>query len=49
VAGRGELPHEQKLELDVRYVENMSLGLDLKILWRTFVQVFRRNQVYQRW
>ena len=49
VSGRGELPHAEKLELDVHYVENASLGLDLRIIWRTVVLVFRRKHVYQRW
>lgn len=49
VAGRGDLPHEEKLELDVEYVENAGLRLDARILWRTFVQVFRRKQIYQKW
>jgi lipopolysaccharide/colanic/teichoic acid biosynthesis glycosyltransferase len=47
--GRGELPHEEKLEIDVQYVERMSLGLDLRILWRTFTGMFGRKQVYQKW
>lgn len=48
VQGRGELPHAEKLEIDVQYVEKMSLGLDLRILWRT---VFGRGRgdVYQKW
>ncbi len=49
ITGRGALPHEEKLELDVRYVENAGIGLDLKILWRTVVQTFRRKQIYQQW
>lgn len=49
VAGRGDLPHDEKLELDVQYVENASLWLDVKILWRTFLYAFRRKQIYQRW
>ena len=49
VQGRGELPHEEKLELDVQYVENASLRLDLKILFRTLLQVFGRRKVYQKW
>ena len=49
VAGRGELPHEEKLELDVQYVENASLRLDLKLIFRTFAQVFRRKKIYQKW
>jgi len=46
--GRGELPHGQKLEIDVEYVEQMSLRLDLRILWRT-VRMFSGRNVYQKW
>jgi len=49
LAGRGELPHEEKLELDVQYVENASLRLDLKIIFRTVLLVFKRGQIYQKW
>jgi lipopolysaccharide/colanic/teichoic acid biosynthesis glycosyltransferase len=49
VAGRGELPHADKLEIDVQYVERAGLWLDLKILWWTAAGLVRRKQVYQRW
>lgn len=49
IMGRGEVPHEEKLEIDVQYVERMSLWLDLKILWRTFRQGFGRRTAYQKW
>ena len=49
VAGRGDIPHEEKLELDVQYVENASLWLDLKLILRTFLHIFRRKQIYQKW
>ena len=49
IMGRGEVPHEEKLEFDVQYVERMSLWLDLKILWRTFRQGFGRRTAYQKW
>ncbi len=49
VAGRGNIPHEEKLELDVQYVENAGLWLDLKLLFRTVLQVFRGRQIYQKW
>jgi lipopolysaccharide/colanic/teichoic acid biosynthesis glycosyltransferase len=35
VNGRAGLPWEQRIELDVWYVDNRSLGLDLRILART--------------
>ncbi len=49
VAGRGNIPHEEKLELDVQYVENAGLWLDLKLILRTVLHVFRRRQIYQKW
>jgi lipopolysaccharide/colanic/teichoic acid biosynthesis glycosyltransferase len=49
IHGRGELPHEQKLELDVQYVEQMSLRRDLAILVRGLAAILRRRGVYQKW
>jgi len=49
VQGRGEVPHEEKLEIDVRYVEEMSLGLDLRILCWTIAKGFGRQTAYQKW
>ncbi|MBL7133238.1 MAG: sugar transferase [Phycisphaerae bacterium] len=47
--GRGNMTHEQKLEIDVFYVENADFRLDMKIILRTFLQVFRRrDEVYER-
>lgn len=43
VSGRNCLGWDQRLELDAQYVENMSLGQDLRILWRTLVTVIRRE------
>ena len=48
VSGRGELMREEKLELDVRYVENASFWLDLKIIFITIFQVFRRKSIYEK-
>jgi Bacterial sugar transferase len=36
-----ELPFSKWLELDLRYIENWSLLLDLKILFRTIPAVLR--------
>ncbi len=48
ISGRGELTREDKLELDVKYVETASLWLDLKIILRTIAQVFRRKSIYEK-
>lgn len=41
VKGRNALTWEEKFHLDVWYVDNRSLGLDLRILWCTVVEVLR--------
>jgi lipopolysaccharide/colanic/teichoic acid biosynthesis glycosyltransferase len=45
VNGRNALSWEQKFELDVWYVENLSLRLDARILWLTIATVFRGRGV----
>lgn len=39
VSGRNSLSWEEKFRLDVWYVDNWSLWLDLRILWRTVAKV----------
>lgn len=47
--GRGGLTHEEKIELDLHYVDNSSLWLDAKILFRTAMNVVtRRGEVYEQ-
>ena len=42
VSGRsGITDFEKVVELDTEYITNWNLGLDLKLLWRTVVVVFR--------
>lgn len=45
VNGRNDLPWNERFALDVWYVENLSLALDLKILWMTFFNVLRGEHV----
>jgi sugar transferase EpsL len=45
VKGRNHLPWNQRLALDVWYVNNWSLWLDLKILCETFLTVINRRGV----
>jgi lipopolysaccharide/colanic/teichoic acid biosynthesis glycosyltransferase len=48
VSGRGELTREEKLELDVRYIETRSFVLDLRIILATFAQVLGRKSIYEK-
>jgi lipopolysaccharide/colanic/teichoic acid biosynthesis glycosyltransferase len=45
VAGRNALSWEAKLDLDVKYVDNASLRLDIAILLRTIAAVFARRGI----
>jgi lipopolysaccharide/colanic/teichoic acid biosynthesis glycosyltransferase len=45
VNGRNDLPWDDKLELDVWYVEHRSLALDVRILLRTLVVPFARRGI----
>jgi lipopolysaccharide/colanic/teichoic acid biosynthesis glycosyltransferase len=47
VNGRNALTWEEKFRLDVWYVDNRSLWLDLKILWMTLVAVLARKGITQ--
>jgi exopolysaccharide biosynthesis polyprenyl glycosylphosphotransferase len=43
VSGRSDLQEEDAIKLDLRYVENWSLALDLQILWKTASAVLARR------
>lgn len=45
INGRNELSWEEKFKLDVWYVDNRSLWLDLKILWLTVKKVVVREGI----
>lgn len=47
VNGRNAISWEEKFEFDCWYVENHSLCLDIKILWKTIESVFRRSGISQ--
>ena len=46
VSGRSSLPGERAIELDLYYVENASLWLDLKILAKTIPAVLSRRGAF---
>ena len=47
INGRNSLTWTEKFELDVWYVENWSLYLDIKIFFLTFYKVFKREGISQ--
>ena len=46
VSGRSDLSWDESVRLDLHYVENWSLALDLHILWRTMFVVLGRHGAY---
>ncbi len=46
VNGRSDLSWDESVRLDLRYVENWSLALDLQILWKTASAVRRGSGAY---
>lgn len=43
VSGRNDVSYDNRVKLDIYYIENWSLGLDLAILLRTIPVVFRKT------
>ena len=47
VNGRNSISWGDKFKLDVYYIDNVSLLLDIKILWMTILKVIRKEGVNQ--
>ena len=43
--GRNSLSWEEKFEKDVYYVDHISFGLDVKIIFKTIVTVIKREGI----
>jgi len=48
IQGRAELTREEKLEIDVKYVETATLLADIRIILATIAHVFKRKNVYEK-
>jgi lipopolysaccharide/colanic/teichoic acid biosynthesis glycosyltransferase len=46
IHGRNSIPWDERVRLDVCYVDNWSLSFDCTILWKAFVLLCRRDGVY---
>jgi len=45
VNGRNTMKYSKKFEYDVWYVDHLSLLLDIKIIWKTIMNVLRRKDI----
>ena len=48
ISGRGRITREEKLELDVKYVEEADIWTDVRIVLATFAHVWGRKDVYEK-
>jgi lipopolysaccharide/colanic/teichoic acid biosynthesis glycosyltransferase len=46
VSGRSDLDFDDRLKLDIQYIENQSLWLDIQILFRTVTVIFTQKGAY---
>ena len=46
VSGRSDLSWEESVRLDLHYVDNWSLSLDMVVLWKTARAVCRTEGAY---
>ena len=49
VNGRNAISWKRKFELDVWYVEHVSLATDLKVFFTTFKKVFKSEGISAQW
>lgn len=48
VNGRNTISWEEKFRYDVDYIDQLSLGMDLEIIYRTVLKVFKKEGVSQK-
>lgn len=46
ISGRNLLTWDEKIDLDIEYIQKKSFKLDFYILMKTFVKVFKSDEVY---
>jgi lipopolysaccharide/colanic/teichoic acid biosynthesis glycosyltransferase len=46
IHGRNSIPWQERIELDIWYVDHWSLRLDFRILLKAFLMLFRREGLY---
>jgi lipopolysaccharide/colanic/teichoic acid biosynthesis glycosyltransferase len=46
ISGRSNLDYKERVQLDMHYIRNWSIWLDLQILWRTIPAVIKGRGAY---
>lgn len=46
ISGRSDLSFDEEANLDIYYVENWSIWLDIKVIIRTFFAIFKKSGAY---
>jgi exopolysaccharide biosynthesis polyprenyl glycosylphosphotransferase len=46
VSGRSDISYEERVRLDMHYIRNWSIWLDLQLLWRTLPAVLKSQGAY---
>ena len=41
--GRSDTTYEERVDMDMYYIDNRSISLDLKIIFKTFVSVIKKE------
>ena len=44
--GRDKLTKQETIEIDIDYIRRRSIGLDITVIWKTFLQVIFRKNVH---
>ena len=43
---RNSVPWEERIPIDIKYVENFNIWIDIKILLQTFLKIFKKESIY---
>ena len=43
VCGRAEVPWDEWVEMDLKYINEMSLWMDIKLMWMTVVAIWKKD------
>ena len=46
VTVRNSVPWDERILIDVKYIEEFSIWLDIKILFNTMLKMFKRENIY---